>query len=331
MRELIDKAIFDLFEGLFLNIQDLAGEFLADAQALAAISMLLYFAVEAYKMMVGDEQLRYMALFRPFVLSMVIVLWGGFVDVLNFPLTVVNDSARAMYEGQIDQVEDLHRERLGLVDSVAKKLSDSSAEFEQIQSETQDSDWMETMGIDLEPMFNKMKGYYLMLMAKINFTMLRVVEYVVILIFQVCTYIVFFLQIIFAGILVILGPFAFAMSVLPGFRDSYLTWIGRYISVGLYSTIAYIVMSISFVLIKYGLMKEIDILKAVMANEDMFIAYVSYPSGNISFYIVSLIIGALAMLTIPAISTWIINTGGVGQALGSMAEGAGKAVRRMSR
>lgn len=331
MRELIDKAIFDLFKGLFLNIHDLAGEFLADAQALAAIAMLLYFAVEAYKMMVGDEQLRYMALFRPFALALVIVSWGGFVDVLNFPLSVVNDNARTMYEGQIDQVEDLHRERLGLIDSVARKLSDSSAEFQQVQAETQDKDWMETMGIDLEPMFNKMKGYYLMLMAKINFTMLRVVEYVVILIFQVCTYIVFFLQIIFAGILVILGPFAFAMSVFPGFRDSYLTWIGRYISVGLYSTIAYIVMSISFVLIKYGLMKEIDILKAVMTNEDMFIAYVSYPSGNISFYIVSLIIGALAMLTIPAISTWIINTSGAGQALGAMAEGAGRAMRRISR
>ncbi|GHA81737.1 plasmid transfer protein [Pontibacter akesuensis] len=331
MRELIDKSIFDLFDGLFLNIRDLADSFIADAQALAAIFMLLYFAMEAYKMMVGDEPLRYMALFRPFALALVIVFWGGFVDAVNFPLTVVNDSSRAMYEGQIDQVQDLHTQRVALVDSVAKKLSDSSAEFEQVQAETQESDWMETMGIDLEPMFNKMKGYYLMLMAKMHFTMMRVVEYIVILLFQVCTYIIFFLQIIFAGILVILGPFSFAMSVLPGFQDAYLTWIGRYISVGLYSAIGYIVMSISFVLIKYGLMREIEILKAVMDNEDMFIAYVSYPSGNISFYIVSLIVGGLAMLTIPAISTWIINTSGIGSALGSVAGGAGKAIRKMSR
>lgn len=45
MRELIDKSIFELFDTLFLNIQDLAGEFLADAQAIAAIAMLLYFAL----------------------------------------------------------------------------------------------------------------------------------------------------------------------------------------------------------------------------------------------------------------------------------------------
>ncbi|PRY09050.1 hypothetical protein CLV24_119101 [Pontibacter ummariensis] len=331
MRELIDKAIFDLFDALFLNIRDLAGSFIADAQAVAAIAMMLYFALEAYKMMAGDEPVRYMALFRPFALALVIISWGGFVDALNFPLTVVKDSARGMYQGQVEQVEDLHRERVALIDSVARKLSDSSADFEQVQAQTQDKDWMETMGIDLEPMFNKMKGYYLMLMAKMHFTMMRVVEYIVILIFQVCTYIIFFLQIIFAGILVILGPFAFAMSIFPGFRDSYLTWIGRYISVGLYSTIGYIIMSISFVLVKYGLMKEIEVLKAVMENEEMFIAYVSYPSGNVSFYIVSLIIGGLAMLTIPVISTWIVNTSGVGNAIGSMASGTSRAVRTVSR
>ncbi|PRY13756.1 hypothetical protein CLV24_105126 [Pontibacter ummariensis] len=331
MRELIDRSIFDLFDGLFLNIQDLAGSFLADAQAVAAIAMLLYFAVEAYKMMVGDEQLRYMALFRPFALALVIIFWSGFVDVLNFPLTVVRDSAKGMYSEQIDQVDDMHLERVALIDSVAIKLSDSSADFEQVQAETRDKDWMEKMGIDLEPMFNKMKGYYLMLMAKMHFTMMRVVEYIVILIYQVCIYIIFFLQIIFAGILVILGPFAFALSILPGFRDSYLTWMGRYIAVGLYSTIAYIVMSISFVLVKYGLMKEIEILRAVLENEEMFLAYVSYPSGNISFYIVSLLIGGLAMLPIPVISTWIISTSGIGNAIGSMAGGAGKAMRKLSR
>jgi hypothetical protein len=241
----------------------------------------------------------------------------------------VRDSAKGMYSEQIDQVGDMHLERVALIDSVAKKLSDSSADFEQVQAETRDKDWVEKMGIDLEPMFNKMKGYYLMLMAKLHFTVMRLVEFVVILLFQVCTYIVFFLQIIFAGILVILGPFSFALSILPGFRDSYLTWIGRYISVGLYSTIGYIVMSISFVLVKYGLMKEIEVLKAVLDNEEMFIAYVSYPSGGISFYIVSLVIGGLAMLTIPAISTWIISTSGIGNAVGSMAGGASKAMRKL--
>ncbi len=321
MRELIDRNIFDLFNTLYLDIAELSFSFLSDAQAIAAIAMLLYFAMEAYKMMAGDKSIEIMPLLRPFALLLVIVLWSQFIDVVNFPITVVNDTAKAMYEMQIENVEHMHVERMGLIDQVAKKMSESSAEFDQVEGETQDKDWYEKMGIDLEPLFNKMKGYYLMLMAKINFAIMRMVEYIVIVIFQICTYLVFLLQIIFAAILVILGPFSFAMSILPGFRDSYLTWIGRYISVGLYSTIAYIVMSISFVIIRYAQEREIEVLKAILENEELFIAYVSYSSANISFYIVSLVIGALAMLCIPVISTWIINTSGVGQAIGSVVRG----------
>ncbi|PIQ20240.1 MAG: plasmid transfer protein [Cytophagales bacterium CG18_big_fil_WC_8_21_14_2_50_42_9] len=321
MRELLDRNIFDLFNTLYLDIAELSFAFLSDAQAIAAIAMLLYFAMEAYKMIAGDKTIEIMPLMRPFAITLVIVLWAPFIAIINFPLTIVNDTAKTMYEMQIDNVEHMHVERMALIDEVAKRMSESSAEFEQVEGETQDKDWYEKMGVDLEPLFNKMKGYYLMLMAKINFAIMRIVEYVVIAIFQVCTYIIFLLQIIFAAILVILGPFSFALSILPGFKDSYLTWIGRYISVGLYSTIGYIVMSISFVIIRYAQEREIEILKAVLDNEALFIGYVSYSSGNISFYVVSLLIAALAMLCIPVISTWIINTSGVGQALGAAIRG----------
>ena len=64
-------------------------------------------------------------------------------------------------------------------------------------------------------------------------------------------------------------------------------------------------MSISFVIIRYAQEREIEVLKAILENEELFIAYVSYSSANISFYIVSLVIGALAMLCIPVISTLV--------------------------
>ena len=42
MNELIDKFLFELFDGLRDKTTVLFGEFIADAQALAAIFMLLY-------------------------------------------------------------------------------------------------------------------------------------------------------------------------------------------------------------------------------------------------------------------------------------------------
>ena len=46
MNELIDKFLFELFDGLRDKTTVLFGEFIADAQALAAIFMLLYFVPE---------------------------------------------------------------------------------------------------------------------------------------------------------------------------------------------------------------------------------------------------------------------------------------------
>ncbi|QMU26564.1 plasmid transfer protein (plasmid) [Adhaeribacter swui] len=319
MRELIDQTIFDLMETLYLDIAELTFNFYSDAQAIAAIAMLLYFALEAYKMIAGDKTIEIMPLMRPFALALVILLWEPFIEVMNFPIKVVNDTAKTMYSAQIDMVEHGHVERLGLIEQVAKKMSEDTGDFEQVKDETQDKDWMEKLGIDLSPLLDKMKGYYLMLTAQINFAFMRLFEYIVIIIFQFCIYIIFLFQIIFAAILVILGPFSFALSIFPGFRDSYLTWIGRYISVGLYSTIAYIIMTISFVLVRYGQEREIEVLKAVLENEELFIAYVGSSSGHISFYLVSLLMAALAMLCIPVISTWIINTTGVSQAFSSVA------------
>ena len=56
-----------------------------------------------------------------------------------------------------------------------------------------------------------------------------------------------------------------------------------------------------------------------MQNEEMFIAYVGSSSGHLSFYMVALLMAALSMLSIPVISTWIINTTGVSQAFTTVA------------
>jgi hypothetical protein len=154
-----------------------------------------------------------------------------------------------------------------------------------------------------------------------------VIEYLVITIFQLCSYLVFFLQIIFAGILIILGPFSFAFSVLPAFRDAYVYWLARYISVSLYSAIAFIIMGMSMVMVQYGMEREIEILKYIMENEAAFIMYVSQNDGGSNFFIVTLLIGGLTMLTIPVISTWIISTSGVGHALSAIGRGASRAAR----
>ena len=326
MREIIDQNILDLFQGLFLAITDHLSVFIVDAQALTAIFMLLYFGIKAYGMMVADEPLQIMPLLRPFGLAMVIIMWSNFIGLINYPTQYISDKSKGLFQYRIDRVDAVMQERMVLIDSVGRRLIESSAEVEQVKDGSKDEDWMEVLGIDFDALFDQMKGYFILITAKMRFFFLQAVEFLVITIFQVLSYLVFFIQITFAGILILLGPFAFAFSVLPGFKDAYIHWIARYISVSLYSTIGYIVMSMSMVVVQYGIEREIELLRYVLGNEAAFIMYVSQNDGGSFFFIVSLLVGGLSMLTIPVISTWIISTSGVSQAISQMTLGARKAM-----
>lgn len=327
MRHLIDRFILDLFNGLFLALRNHLSVFTGDAQALCAIFMLLYFGIKSYGMIAGDDRLEIMPLLRPFALAMVIMSWSTFVDIINYPAQVITDKGRSLFDDRIDQVDAIALQRMALIDSVSRKLIESSAELEEVQQGANDDAWYESLGIDFNVLFDQMKGYFILIMAKFRFFIMQIIEYLVISIFQLCSYLVFFLQIIFAGILIILGPFSFAFSVLPGFRDAYIYWLARYISVSLYSAIGYIIMSLSMVLVQYGMEREIELLRYALSNEAAFIFFVSQNSGGANFFIVSLLIGGLAMLTIPVISTWIISTSGVGNALSAVTRGASKMAR----
>ena len=329
MNELIDKFLFELFDGLRDKTTVLFGEFIADAQALAAIFMLLYFGVESFKMMSGDKKLEIIPLLRPFALGLVLMFWIPFINLISYPGELLTAQSKAMFTNQIDEVELLSRNRYALIDSVAVELLHTSLEVERAENEVKDKKWYD-FSIDFSAIGDKIAGLYVYVVAKVKMIMFNIIEFIVVTCWQVCTYFVFFLQIIFTGILVILGPLAFAFSVLPAFRDAYIQWIARFVSVSLYSCIAYIVLSISLVVMQYGIEREIEILEYALRNEAAFVMYVGMTSGGVNSFLLTALLGAFAMLTIPFVSTWIVSTTGVGQAVGGMVGGAAIATKAVA-
>lgn len=320
MNELIDKFLLELFEGLHDKIGVLFGEFIGDAQALAACFMLIYFGMESFKMMSGDKKLEIMPLLRPFALGLVLMFWIPFVNLVDEPAEYLTATSKAMFNNQLDEVEMLSRNRYALIDSVAVELMKTSLEVERAEDEVKEKKWYE-FGIDFSAIGDKIAGLWVYVIGKIKMLFFQIIEFVVVTIWQVCIYFVFFLQIIFQGILAILGPLAIAFSILPAFRDAWVQWISRYISVSLYACIAYIVLSISLVIMQYSLEREIEILEYALSNEAAFVMYTSMSSGGVNMFIITCLIGAVSMLTIPFVSTWIISTTGVGHAIGGMVAG----------
>ncbi len=115
----------------------------------------------------------------------------------------------------------------------------------------------------------------------------------------------------------ILGPFSLAVSVLPAFRDAFTTWIARFVAVNLYVGIAYLVLYVCGLMQEYAFLQEIQKYEALLdtSGGEEVLSKLAWMAGNgiLSFglVIVSFLVGAVAITTVPSISTWIISTSGI--------------------
>lgn len=318
--EILDEAVFELFTQLEGYLRGDSRFFVYDAQALSAIGMFLYFGIKAFGLMSGDDKWEIMPLLRPFALTLVIVFWSQFISVLEYPFHVFEARTEALYDSKNDEVSLLMIERNKIITEYAKKLTEVSQDVEDADAEDSDG-IMGMIGIDVDDLIQEAKSLYLVVLSKLKYVIEQAINFIVLALFQVCVYIIYFLQMFFKHVLIILGPLAFAISIIPAFKDSYTTWIGRFISIALYSTIARIVLISAMTFVKYALNYEIQVYEKLMADENAFILYATTSNSVQSSYVVALLTGAAAMLSVPVISTWIVNTSGVGQAVGKMAKG----------
>lgn len=122
------------------------------------------------------------------------------------------------------------------------------------------------------------------------------------LLFQSAALIIDTIRTFFLIVLSILGPVAFAISVYDGFQSTLTQWITRYISVYLWLPVSDLFSSVMARI--QVLMLEKDIQEMSDPN---FI-----PDSSNGVYITFLIIGIIGYFTIPSVSGWIIQAGGMG-------------------
>lgn len=315
--------------------------FIADAQALCAIFMLIFFAIKIYEMMAGDKQLEIMPLLRPFGLVMVILWWPTFTRVIAYPTDVVASKTEAMFDGSQTEINNLRIQRAKLMVDLSDQLLKVQAETETAKTEA--DTWYgkawESVKSSVKEGFAEVWNPIVEMRNRmqIGFQLLvtSVFETLAIWLLRICVYIIFLVQIIFSTVLIILGPFSIAASILPAFRDSFSTWIARFVSVNLYSGIAYLVMYISSLFQHYAMEAEITRYQAIVETAGPNLEKLTVFAGNglFSFGIVicTYVIGALTMLTVPSISTWIISTSGISSAASTMGRGASNMSRMIKK
>lgn len=329
-----EEGVMVFLKGLKDSIWTHFDMFINDSKALAAIFMIIFFAIKSYEMMAGDKKLEIMPLLRPFGLVMVILWWGTFVKVIAFPTDIVALRTEEMFISEQNNVNNLRFIRADYMVKVANSLYTFQAETQLAEKESDSligGAW-DSVTSTVKEGWNTVVSPLLELKSRLQvgaqLLLTQLLELLGIWILRTAVYIIFIIQIIYSSILVILGPFAVAASILPAFRDSFSTWVARFISVNLYSGIAYLVMYIMALFQKYALTSEITKYKELVGEDGLGASIEKMTwfaaNGVLSFgtVIIVFFIGAICMFTVPSISTWIISTSGISSAASSFGRGS---------
>ncbi|RZM29902.1 MAG: plasmid transfer protein [Pedobacter sp.] len=315
--------------------------FIADAQALSAIFMLIFFAVKSYEMMSGDKKMEIMPLLRPFGLVMVILWWSTFTRVVAYPTDLVANKTELMFNDSQTEVNNLRMERAQLMVQVADQLLTVQAQTETAKQEA--DTWYEnawesvksTVKEGFAEVWNPIVELRNRMQVGLQLLASSILETLALWILRICVYIIFIIQIIFSTILIILGPFSVAISILPAFRDSFSTWVARFISVNLYTGIGFLVLYVASLFQHYAMEAEISRYKELVGTSGESLEKLGWFAGNglLSFgiVIVTFLIGGLTMLTVPSISTWIVSTSGISSAASTMGRGASNMSRLLTK
>jgi hypothetical protein len=334
MEELLNQDALNFFAGMQTRLSVYWEDYIGDATALCAIFMLLYFALKSYEMMLGKSRLDLLPLFRPFALLLVVLYWSQFVSIVSFPGELIAHKAKARYEANVSVIDAKALERRKLINEALMRINTTAGEVKETK-ELSDN-WAVRMAQEagnavvdaVGAVKDKLFSSFALIKAEISFWMGKIVEFLALCFFRLCVYLIMFIQIIFSSILIILGPFAFAMSILPAFRDSYTAWIARFISVSLYTGIAYIILNIVMAMLAFTMDQEIQrltfLLKPDHTNE--FMAWAAASPGLLGYYLVGLLLGGVCLLTVPSISTWVVASSGINSAVGVAGRAASAAV-----
>jgi hypothetical protein len=324
--ELLDQ---DFIQWLATIKNDYVGRetmFLGHARLFSAIFCFIYLSGRAYNILAGDSNWEIMPLLRPFGIGLIILNWTAFVSLINAPFDSMENTVQNRFDTALTLASTRLTEREKLHSEYALMLIEKSDEIENYQkTKDDDKESMTIMGFDMSAISDKIAGLGILIMSKFNNLLESLILSLGQAFFRICFYLILFLEIFFKYILVVLGPIAFAFSILPQFRDSGVQWIGRFVSISFYPILALLMALISINVINYAILQDIDLIKNVIKDDDSFMAFVTSSHSMGQPMLISFIMGGVAMLTIPSVSQWIVQSSGVGKALGKLAQGASMA------
>lgn len=301
------RSLHDILDSLFEKMLPLCDELTDVSRVVAGFGAVFYIAYRVWKHIANAEPIDFFPLFRPFVLAFCISIFPSIIMLINGVLYPTEVGTRAMVDDSNDAVarllakreEEMKKTRSYKMYGVNEGAGDRDVWMEMTHpEEIGDEDWW-GLGNDVE--FAMDKAFY-----GLKNWFKDLLSFLLQLLYEAAALCINTIRTFNLLICALLGPFVFALSVFDGMQHSLTVWLARYVNYYLWLPIANILGAM------LGKIQEEMIaldLKDMEQFGDEF-----FTTTDVG-YLVFMIIGIVAYMTVPSLSNLIVNTGGGGASM----------------
>ena len=307
--ENLHQILRSLYDEMMPLCEDMAGV----AKGIAGLGALFYVAYRVWQSLARAEPIDVFPMLRPFAIGLCImffptVVLGTLSGVLS---PIVQGTAQMLEAETLDMNE--YREQKDKLEYEAMKRNPERAYLvsnEEFDKQLEELGWSPDDLVTMTGMYIERSMYQMKKGVRDFFR--ELLE----LLFQAAALVIDTLRTFFLVVLSILGPIAFAISVWDGFQSTLTQWICRYVQVYLWLPVSDM---FSTILAKIQVLMLQSDIERMQADPNF-----SLDSSD-GVYIVFMIIGIIGYFTIPTVSGWIIQAGGMGNYGRNVNQTAGKA------
>ena len=317
-----EKWFMEVFTKLDTQINNSIGGARMLGQSIGGLGALLYLGYLGWQMQEGARPWEVTPMIRPIVIGLILFHWTGFTSMIQYPFQALAQPSQAIFSQIEEDANNLRIKRFEkqtqLLDFLIKKRAEEEAKEEALQNleGNSDSSWIEE---GMDELISPIKEWFIRMDFKLQKLTAELLEAISLTILRVCVYLIFFIQKIWAYVLITLGPIAVGMALIPGFENSLYNWIAKFININLYTFVAYTIINIGQQLIMAGYQMEIDrydlmITNGTVTDLDTLQIYISNNGmiHTVLFPCVAFIVTGIGVLMTPSIADSIVSAGGAG-------------------
>ncbi len=351
LEEDIDDVIFRtnefLCDSTFTGQQGPFWWILQMSMALAALFSLIVAGSIAYKMMLKNEPLDVMRLFRPLAIAIVMCWWyppsdtgmaGGrgswcVLDFLSYIPNCIGSYTHDLYEAEATQITDRFEQVQELMFTRDTLYNHLQAQADVARNGTTESSLveaaMEQTGVEAVTQMEEdaSKMWFTSLVSGITVCIDKIVMLIALIVFRIGWWATIYCQQILLGMLTIFGPIQWAFSLLPKWEGAWAKWLTRYLTVHFYGAMLYFVGFYVLLLFDIVLSIQVENLTAITASEQTMASYLQNAFFSAGYLMAASIVALKCLNLVPDLAAWMIPEGDTAFSTRNFGEGVAQQVK----